>query len=297
MSDESYNPSGNSEPLRCKNHDKRKISVRWLERLSEILLREPKDRDQLIALLYDAEERQLLDREALRMIEGVIRISEFQVRDIMIPRSQMVVVEHNALPETFLPLIIESAHSRFPIIGESRDEVVGILLAKDLLRYNWDDKNQPFNFSEILRPAMFVPQSKRLNALLREFRQNYTHMAIVVDEYGGVSGLVTIEDILEKIVGNIEDEYDTEEEDANIKKQNETLYIVKAATHIHEFNEQFDAKLSEEEFDTIGGLVTNLFGHLPAVSETITYDNFEFKVLSTDARRVNLLQVKIIAQP
>jgi magnesium and cobalt transporter len=289
MSDESH--TERSDSLRQAG-EKRKMTTGWLERLSDLFLGEPKDREQLIELLHDAQEREVLDKETLRMIEGVMTVSEVQVRDIMIARSKMVIVEHHSKPEEFLPMIIESAHSRFPVIGENRDEVMGVLLAKDLLRFNLHDPKQPFDFQDILRPAMFVPESKRLDALLRDFRLNYTHMAIVVDEYGGISGLVTIEDILEEIVGNIEDEYDTEEEDENIKQQGEQIYIVKATTPIEEFNDQFNADFSDDEFDTIGGLVTSQLGHLPKVDEHMTLGTYEFKVLSADSRRVKVFQVK-----
>lgn len=290
MSDESH--SERSESLR-NSGEKRKGTTGWLERLSALFLGEPKDREQLIELLHDAQEREVLDKETLRMIEGVMTVSEVQVRDIMVARSKMVFVEYNSVPDVFLPVIIESAHSRFPVIGENRDEVMGILLAKDLLRFNLHDPKQPFDFKAILRPAMFVPESKRLDALLRDFRLNYTHMAIVVDEYGGISGLVTIEDILEEIVGNIEDEYDTEEEDENIKEISENTYVIKAMTPIEEFNEQFAAEFSDDEFDTIGGLVTSQLGHLPKVDEQINLGSFEFKVLSADSRRLKVLQVKV----
>lgn len=263
----------------------------WLERLSQALLREPQDREQLVELLRDAEQRDLLDAQALAMIEGVLQISEMQVRDIMIPRAQMVVIEQDAPLSEFLPHVIESGHSRFPVIGESRDEVVGILLAKDLLRYNMQLVTQ-CNIRDILRPAVFVPESKRLDILLQEFKRTHNHMAIVVDEYGGVAGLVTIEDVLEQIVGEIEDEYDIDEE-TFIKKRTETQYIVKALTPIEDFNQYFHTNFSDNEFDTIGGIVTHAFGHLPKRGEVVVIDRFRFKVLHADSRRIRLLRMTL----
>ncbi len=264
----------------------------WLERLSQALLREPQDREQLVNLLRDAEQRNLLDAQALGIIEGALQISEMQVWDIMVPRAQMVVVELDSTPEEFLPLVIESGHSRFPVIGETRDEIVGILLAKDLLSYNFRDKTTRFQMRDILRPVVFVPEGKHLNALLQEFRNTRNHLAIVVDEYGGVSGLVTIEDVLEQIVGEIEDEYDIDDE-VFIKKNNETQYTVKSLTPIEEFNEYFNAQLEDSEFDTIGGLVMHALGHLPKRGESTILDRFRFKVLSADNRRIRLLQVTL----
>ena len=262
----------------------------WLERLSFALLGEPKDREQLVELLRDAQQRELLDPEALTMIEGVLQVAEMQVRDIMVPRAQMAVVERDAPLEEILPVVIESAHSRFPVIGDNRDEVVGILLAKDLLAYYGQDNAKGFNVRDILRPAVFIPESKRLNVLLNEFRASRNHMAIVVDEYGGVAGLVTIEDVLEQIVGEIVDEHDIEE-DTYIKKHNDNVYAVKALTPIEEFNHYFFANFSDEEFDTIGGLVMHRFGRLPRRGEVISIDRFRFKVLNADSRRIHLLQV------
>lgn len=264
----------------------------WFERLSQALLREPKDREQLIELLRSASEHKILEVDALGMIEGVLQVSEMQVRDIMIPRAQMVVVEYNDTPKIILPTIIESQHSRFPVIGENRDEVVGILLAKDLLRYTFDSEEK-FSLRDILRPAVFIPESKRLNILLREFRATRNHMAIVVDEYGGISGLVTIEDVLEQIVGEIEDEYDIQEIDGNIKKISSTQYNVKALTPIADFNKYFNSKFNTEEFDTIGGLLLQRFNHLPQRGESISINKFTFKVLHADNRRIRLLRVNV----
>ena len=263
----------------------------WVERLSNALLREPKDREQLVELLRDAQRRNLLDAEALGMIESVLQVGEMQVRDIMIPRAQMVVVNRDVTPDVVLPMIIESGHSRFPVISDNRDEVVGILLAKDLLRYRFDtDAN--FDIKDVMRPAVFIPESKRLNVLLKEFRASRNHLAIVVDEYGGVAGMVTIEDVLEQIVGEIEDEHDIDE-DAYIRKRNETSYILKALTPVEHFNEYFGADFSDEEFDTIGGCVTQAFGHMPKRGESVSLGNFEFKVLRADNRRVHILALTV----
>lgn len=268
-------------------------SSTWLERLSQALLIEPKDREQLTTLLRNAQQRNLLDADALSMIEGVMEVSEMQARDIMIPRSQMVVVSQDTPPDEFLPVIIDSAHSRFPVIGDNRDEVVGILLAKDLLSYYAQADREGFNIRDILRPAVFIPESKRLNVLLKEFRANRNHMAIVVDEYGGIAGLVTIEDVLEQIVGEIEDEHDFEE-DLYIVKHSDTRYTAKALTPIEDFNAQFNTEFSDDEFDTIGGLLISKFGHVPKRGEETVIDRFKFKVLRADSRRIHLLQLILL---
>ena len=265
----------------------------WLDNLGRALLKEPKDREQLTDLLRSAQQRNLLDADALAMIEGVLEVSEMQVRDVMIPRTQMVVVNYDVAPMDFLPVVIESAHSRFPVIGDNRDEVEGILLAKDLLAYLVSKDEDNFNIRDILRPVVFIPESKRLNVLLKEFRANRNHMAIVVDEYGGIAGLVTIEDVLEQIVGDIEDEHDIEE-DAYIIKHSDTRYTVKALTPIDEFNEALSSEFSDEEFDTIGGLLSQKFGRVPKRGEVTTIDNFSFKVLRADSRRIFLLQVTLL---
>lgn len=262
----------------------------WFERLSDLLIREPKDREQLMEVLRDAEDRDILSSEMLSMIESVLQVSEMHVREVMVPKSQMVVVEHDAKLETLLPMVIESGHSRFPVVDEAGNDVVGILLAKDLLKYCFKKAESDFNIKSILRPAVFVPQSKRLDILLREFRMNRNHMAIVIDEYGHVAGLVTIEDLLEQIVGEIEDEYDIDEND-QIKKHQDGTCTVKATTPIEEFNEYFGTKFGDEEFDTIGGLVLQAFGHLPKRGEAIVMDNYRFRVLHSDNRRVYLLEV------
>lgn len=264
----------------------------WLDRLSSILHREPQNRQQLMAILRLANSRDILDNDALTMIEGVLQVSEIQVRDIMVPRSQMVVVDQNAPPREFLPIIIESQHSRFPVIGENRDEVIGVLLAKELLRFTFTGEDN-FNFKSILRPAIFIPESKRLNVLLKEFRLNRNHMAIVVDEYGGISGLVTIEDVLEQIVGEIEDEYDIDDISTFIRKLDDHLFTVKALTPIDKFNEFFHTKFSDEDYDTIGGLVMRHFGKLPKKGDSIQIDDGLFKVLHADNRRIRLLRVTL----
>mgnify|MGYP000898460800 CR=1 FL=1 len=267
----------------------------WFDRLSQALLREPRDREQLVGLLRDAQQRSLLDADALGMIESVLQVSEMQVRDIMIPRAQMVVVSKDAATEEMLPIIIESSHSRFPVISDSRDEVVGILLAKDLLRYRFDGSST-FDIKDVMRPAVFIPESKRLNVLLKEFRASRNHLAIVVDEYGGVAGMVTIEDVLEQIVGDIEDEHDIDE-DAFIRKRSETRYVLKALTPIEDFNEYFGTAFSDEEFDTIGGRVVQAFGHVPKRGESVVIDSFEFKVLRADNRRVHMLGLTVLPPP
>jgi len=261
----------------------------WLERLSHLLLREPEDREQLIELLHSAYEKNLLDADALAMIEGVMQVSEMQVRDIMIPRSQMDVIDITDEPEKFIPFVIETAHSRFPVIDENKDDIIGILLAKDLLRFY---AGEDFNVRDMLRPAVFIPESKRLNVLLKEFRSNRNHIAIVVDEYGGVAGMVTIEDVLEQIVGDIEDEYDFDETEDNILRDSSGRFRVKALTEIPDFNDALGSTFSDEEFSTIGGLVVNKFGHLPKRGEHTTLDAFKFTVLRADSRRVHSLLVE-----
>lgn len=255
---------------------------------------EPQDQEQLLELLRDAQRRGLFGRDALDMIEGVFEVTEMQVRDIMIPRSHMVVVEVDDPLEDMLQVISESGHSRFPAIGDSRDEVIGVLLAKDLLRFSASKtKALEFDINDYLRPAVFIPESKRLNTLLREFRSSRYHIAIVVDEYGGVAGLVTIEDVLEQIVGEIDDEHDSEEE-TNIREQDNGIFAVRALTPIEDFNAHFACALSDEEFDTIGGLVLQQVGQVPKRGETVVLDTFQFRVLAADSRRIHLLQVSRI---
>jgi magnesium and cobalt transporter len=254
------------------------------------LVREPKDREQLIAVLRDAEERDILSAEMLHMLESVLQVSEMQVRDIMVPKTQMIVIEQDSTLDVLLPHVIESGHSRFPVVDNAGNDVTGILLAKDLLKYCFHQEAGLFNIKSLLRPAIFVPQSKRLDILLREFRVGRHHMAIVINEYGHVAGLVTIEDVLEQIVGDIEDEYDTDEDD-EIKKNTDGSYIVKAVTAIDDFNEYFNAELQDEAFDTIGGLILQGFGRLPKRGEVLKLGGFRFKVLHSDNRRIHLLEV------
>ena len=253
-----------------------------LERLSTMLLREPEDRDQLIALLHSAYERNLLDADALSMMEGVMQVSERQVREIMIPRAQMDVIDISQAPEKFIPFVIETAHSRFPVVEGDKDNIIGILLAKDLLRYY---AGEEFDVRDMLRPAVFVPEAKRLNVLLRDFRSNRNHIALVVDEYGGVSGMVTIEDVLEQIVGDIEDEYDFDEED-NIIVDAVGHYRVKADTEIADFNAALGTEFSDEECDTVGGLVLKTAGQLPKRGDHIHIGDLMFTVLRADSRRI-----------
>lgn len=263
----------------------------WLERLSHILLREPEDREELIGLLHAAFEKSLLDADALTMIEGVLQVSETQVRDVMIPRSQMDVIDITQTPDQFIPFVIETAHSRFPVTDGDKNDIIGILLAKDLLRYY---AGEDFNVRDMLRPAVFVPESKRLNVLLKEFRSNRNHIAIVVDEYGGVAGMITIEDVLEQIVGDIEDEYDFDETEDNIIRDSKGRYRVKALTEISDFNENLGTEFSDEEFSTIGGLIVSRYGHIPKRGESIMLDNLRITALRTDSRRLHSVIVEII---
>ncbi|MBA3032120.1 MAG: CBS domain-containing protein [Gammaproteobacteria bacterium] len=259
-----------------------------LERLSSLLLREPEDCEQLLQLLRSAHERNLMDADALSIIEGALAVSEMQVRDIMVPRAQMDVISVAESPERLVDFVLETAHSRFPAFGESRDDVIGILLAKDLLRHF---AGKEFDLRDSLRPAVFIPESKRLNVLLREFRASHNHMAIVVDEYGGVAGLVTIEDVLEQIVGDIEDEYDFDEAAGNIVLDNAGHYRVKAATEIEDFNAAFGTNFSDEDYDTVGGLVIHQLGRLPKRNEVVVVDGLHLQVLRADSRRVHTLLV------
>jgi magnesium and cobalt transporter len=264
--------------------------------MKQTLTRVPADTEHLLDLLRAAQGKNLFDTDALAMIEGVLEVDDMQVRDIMIPRSQVVMLERDANPDVLLRSIVESGHSRFPVIGDSRDEVIGILLAKDLLLYAFERTDGRFNVRDILRPAVFVPESKRLNVLLKEFRSSRNHMAIVVDEYGGVAGMVTIEDVIEQIVGEIEDEHDVEEEDT-IRKHSEVHYTVKALTPVEDFNEYFEQSLSDAEFDTIGGLVVHQIGHLPKRGERVVIGNLLFKILRADSRRVHMLQLTLLPRP
>jgi magnesium and cobalt transporter len=262
----------------------------WLRRLLESLSGEPRDLQQLAAMLAEARDRGLIDADVLAMLEGVLQVSEIQVRDVMVPRSQMVVVRRDDPPEVILPAVIESGHSRFPVVGEDRDEVAGILLAKDLLRYFAEGGKGNFDIRECLRPAVFIPESKRLNVLLKEFRVSHNHMAIVVDEYGGVSGLLTIEDLLEQIVGDIGDEYDIDDAEV-IRKEGERTFTVPALTRIEDFNTAFGTRFSNDEFDTIGGLVLHELGRMPRRGEAIEIGGLELKVMRSDRRRIESLRV------
>src|SRR5438105_3827195 len=265
---------------------------RWLmKRLTQGLAPEVQDRKDLLAVLREAGERGLVDTEALTMLEGVLEVSDLQVRDIMIPRAQMTFVRKDDPASHILPVVVESGHSRFPVMDEDRDDIVGILLAKDLLRLCAAEARERFDIREYMRPAVFVPESKRLNVLLKDFRRNRNHMAIVVDEYGGVSGLVTIEDVIEQIVGEIDDEFDVED-DLNIRKEADRQYTVRGVTRIDEFNEYFDSNLSEEEgFDTVAGLLMKQLGRLPRRGEAANIDGFEFRVSRADRRRIDALRV------
>ena len=264
---------------------------RWLKRLTQGLAPEPQDRKQLLAVLREAGERGLVDSDALTMLEGVLEVGDLQVRDIMVPRAQMVFVRRDSEAARILPVVVESGHSRFPVMDEDRDDIVGILLAKDLLRLTTTQARERFDIREYMRPAVFVPESKRLNVLLREFRRNRNHMAIVVDEYGGVSGLCTIEDVIEQIVGEIDDEFDVED-DQNIRRDAAAQFTVRGVTRIAEFNDYFGARLSQAEgFDTIAGLLMKQFGRLPRRGESASIDGFEFRVLRADRRRIDALRV------
>jgi magnesium and cobalt transporter len=262
----------------------------WLRRLANSITGEPRDLDELVAILVEARERGLIDADVLQMLESVLEVSEIQVRDIMVPRSQMVVINRDEPVEKILPVVIESGHSRFPVVGEDRDEVQGILLAKDLLRFFVEDQRDDFDIKECLRPAVFIPESKRLNVLLKEFRVTHNHMAIVVDEYGGVSGLLTIEDVLEQIVGDIGDEYDIDESEG-IRKEADRSWTVPALTRIEDFNQAFGTRFSDEECDTIGGLILQELGRMPRRGEAVQIGGLELKVTRADRRRIETLRV------
>ena len=264
----------------------------WFDRLVTNFKGEPQSKEELSVMISDAQERELIDPQTKEMIEGVMVVSEMRVRDIMIPRAQMTTIDIEQSVDQFLPLVLDSAHSRFPVISEDKDHIEGVLLAKDLLPYAFNDEKS-FILKDVIRAAIIVPESKRVDALLKEFRQQRYHMAIVVDEYGGVSGLVTIEDILELIVGEIEDEYDADDDDdENIRPLNKSTYSVKALTPVEDFNRFFETKYNQEESDTIGGVVLRAFGHMPATGEKIDVDNIQFEVTNSDKRR--LMQLKII---
>jgi len=265
----------------------------WAEKIGAAFSNQLRDREHLLEILSEACQLGVVDSDALAMMEGALEVSETQVRDAMIPRSQMVVVNNDSKLEEFLPQIVESGHSRFPVVGEDKDEVIGILMAKDLLPY-LASGGPEFDLSSVIRPAVVIPESKRLNVLLRDFRLNRNHIAIVVDEYGGVSGLITIEDVLEEIVGEIDDEYD-EEEEALILKVGDGRYQVQALTPIEDLNDQFDANLSDDDYGTVGGLLLAEFGRVPEPEEVVTLaDRFEFRVIKADSRRIIALEMNVL---
>ena len=263
----------------------------WLDKIGQLFSSEPRSREDLDDVLAVAADNEVIDEDARKIMEGAMQVSDLQARDIMIPRSQMVVIKAECGLEEILPQIIRTAHSRYPVIGENPDDILGILLAKDLLPQLLEKDHEGFELRDLLRPTVVVPESKRLNVLLREFRENRNHMAIVIDEYGGVGGLVTIEDVLEEIVGEIEDETDAEG-DQFIRKIGGEEYFVKALTPIEDFNEHFDTDFSDEEFDTIGGLVMQAFGHLPSRNEVTAIEPFEFKVINADQRKIHSLRMR-----
>ena len=261
----------------------------WLDRIYKLFTGEPQNQKQLLDLLKNLQSHQLFGADELRMIEGVLQVSDMQVRDIMVPRGQMVVLDHEDSLEEIIAKITECGHSRFPVIDDDKDDVVGILLAKDLLHLSLDD-SEDFEINEYIRPASFIPESKRLNVLLKEFRLNRSHMAMIVDEYGGVSGLITIEDVLEQIVGKIDDEHDDDEE-VDIQPHGSNRFSVRALTPLPEFNEYFHTEFESEDVETIGGYLLGEIGHLPERGESIALDNLTFKVMNADSRQVHLYQV------
>ncbi|MGB0893275.1 MAG: CNNM family magnesium/cobalt transport protein CorC [Parashewanella sp.] len=266
----------------------------WLDKVSQLFQGEPQNREDLVEVIADAEQRDVITEDTREMIKGVLEVSDLRVRDIMIPRVQIVTLDIDDSTEDLLNTVITSAHSRFPVINDDKDHVEGILLAKDLLKFGFNQSDEPFELSKAIRPAVVVPESKRVDILLKEFRSQRYHMAIVVDEYGGVSGLVTIEDILEEIVGEIHDEFDhNNDDDGEIRQLNKSVYLVKALTTIEDFNEEFNTQFSDEEFDTVGGLVSHAFGHLPERGEEVAIDGVSFKVTNADNRRLIQLKVKL----
>ena len=275
------------------NDSLKKSRLSLVEKLSRIFLETPQNNQELSEVLQASEKRGLLDMDALNMIEGVLQVAEIQVRDIMIPRSHMIIIQEDTPYENMLPVVNESGHSRFPVIGENRDEIEGVLLVKDLLRYVDEDARKSFDIKDVLRKAVFVPESKRLNVLLKEFRASRNHMAMVVDEYGGVAGLVTIEDVLEQIVGEIDDEHDIEDV-GNIRRMGVNRYSVKALTPIEEFNAFFESEFNEEESDTLAGMLMKHLGHMPKRGEAVTIKNYLFKIMSADSRRIKHVQLTIL---
>jgi magnesium and cobalt transporter len=287
----------NDDPDTAQTPDATSPARTFLDRLSHALLGEPSTREELVELLRDAEKRNLLDRDSLDMIEGALAVSQLKVRDIMIPRARMDVVDKNTKPDEYLPTVIESGHSRFPLVDGDKDKVVGILLAKDLLKYFLLDKKARahFKIQDMLRPAVFVPESKRLNVLLREFRASRNHMAIVVDEYGGVAGLVTIEDVIEQIVGDIKDEYDIDADDVYIVQRGDKEFFLKAPMPLDDFNARFGTAFAQGEIDTVGGWLMATLGRVPRRGESLEVEGFRFEVLRADSRRIHLLKLTPLA--
>lgn len=280
------------------NNNDEPPSTRWWTALGRRLRRSlcgpPRTREEVLEIITKARGAGLLDQETQDTIQRVLQVAELRVRDVMIPRSKMVVVDRSDSPEQFLPVLIDSAHSRFPVVDGERDKVIGILLAKDVLRYFENGQSGSFSMRDLLRPVVFIPESKRLNVLLNEFRSNRNHMAVVVDEYAGVAGLVTIEDVLEQIVGDIEDEHDIEEEADMILQRGDNEYMIKALLPLEDFNEYFDTSYSDEEVDTLGGLVIQHLGHVARRGETVQIDRFHIEVMHSDSRRIYLLKVVVL---
>ena len=266
---------------------------RWVDRISQLFSGEPQDVEDLLEILREARENRLLDTDTLTMIEGVLQVNQLRVRDIMLPRVQMVVVPNDAELDTILPLVTEFSHSRYPVIEGDRSKVVGILLVKDLLAQICHNNNKLL-VKDIMRPAYIVPESKRLNVLLKELRTNGNHMAIVVDEYGQAAGLVSIEDVLEQIVGEIEDEHDEQEDEGYIFRRNDNEYMIKALTPMDEFDDYFQTQLATDEYDTLGGFIVSQLEHMPKKGETLTVDKMRFEVIRADSRRVHLVKLKMI---
>ncbi len=280
----------NDEPP--SNNENR--TANWFTGIFRRGVGELRDRESISELLADCRDRDLLEADEHAMLQAVLEVAETKVRDIMVPRSHMVVLEQDATPEAMVEVIIESGHSRFPVIGDDRDEVVGVLLAKDLLSYFAEGSQEAgWDLKKLLRPVVFIPESKRLDTLLGEFRESHNHMAIVVDEYGGIAGLATIEDVLEQIVGDIDDEHDAEEDDF-IQRQKDGEFIVRAKTRIEDFNEYFEVELDDDDYGTVGGLVIHELGRLPRRGERLEFGGFRFKVIRADRRRVDTLEVSLM---
>jgi magnesium and cobalt transporter len=281
-----------------RQHSSPKLSKlrSWLDRFASLIGREPQDKEELRTVLRSAEDRDVLSSEILGMIERILQVSDMQVREVMVPKSQMVVIEEGNTFDEVLPIVIHSGHSRFPVLDTMGKDVIGFLLAKDLLKYVFNEQDS-FQLNTILRPAVFTSQNKRLDVLLREFRINRTHLAIVLDEYGNVAGLITIEDVLEQIVGEIEDEYDIGEEDGHIKPLDDGSCIVKATTTLKEFNHYFHTRFSNEKYESIGAMLIKDFGYVPKRGEITKIKTLRFKILHSDNRRIYLMEVKRLKQP